>query len=97
MKRRSKRGIIVFAAVLAATVFLLPFMSWLYADSQRGAKDGGRFTVLTTLPVAAVAPLAEEYGRLTGVKAEFVPVERLELLERVRDKRGKWCWPMGKP
>lgn len=89
MKRSSKRGIVAFAAVLAATVFLLPFTSWLYADSQQGSKDGGRFTVLTTLPVAAVAPLAEEYGRLTGVKPEFVPVERLELLECIRDKRGE--------
>lgn len=87
MKRRSMRRIIAFAVVLA--VFLPPFMSWLQADSKRGAKEGGRFTVLTTLPVAAVAPLAEEYGRITGVKPEFVPVERRELLERIRDRQGE--------
>ena len=65
MIRRSMNRQSVIVAVLAVAVLLLPFMSRLYADRQQGANHVGRLTVLTTLPVEAVAPLAAEYGRLS--------------------------------
>ena len=89
MIRRSMNRQSVIVAVLAVAVLLLPFMSRLYADRQQGANHVGRLTVLTTLPVEAVAPLAAEYGRLTGITPDFVPLDGAELLKRVRNGQGE--------
>ncbi len=89
MIRRSMNRQSIIVAVLAVAVLLLPFMSRLYADRQQGANHVGRLTVLTTLPVEAVAPLAAEYGRLTGITPDFVPLNGAELLKRVRNGQGE--------
>ncbi|MDO4203896.1 MAG: extracellular solute-binding protein [Selenomonadaceae bacterium] len=89
MIRRSMNRLAAIAAVLVTALLLLPFMSSLYADRQQGANHVGKLTVLTTLPVEAVAPLAAEYGRITGVIPEFVPLDGPELQRRVRSRQGE--------
>lgn len=88
MIRRSMNGLAAAFILLAIGILLLPVMSRLYADRQQGAKHVGKLTVLTTLPVQVAAPLAEEYGRITGVMPEFVPLTGQELMKRVQQKAG---------
>lgn len=89
MIRRSTMRLVALFAITAISMLLLPFMSWLSADGKQGANHSAQLTVLTTLPLELAAPLAEEYGRITGVSPEIVPLKSQELVKRVRDGKGE--------